>query len=147
MPDEVHVIDVQPGHLAPSQPAQAEHEHHRATFAGFVGEAEQLFDGEVRVVLAFLAWGLDPGAWVGCDETVGACVGADAPQYAEVAQHHGRAFALRLAGDPFLHLVAVDRREPPGTPFGFHVHAPCAFQGFHVARLRGHAFLRDPCRP
>ena len=36
------------------QSAQAEHEHHRPPVAGFVGEPEQLFDGEVRVSLRFL---------------------------------------------------------------------------------------------
>ncbi|WP_288464981.1 hypothetical protein [uncultured Bifidobacterium sp.] len=102
MSGEIHVLDVQSGHLAPSQPAQAEHEHHRAPVAGFVGEAEQLFDGEVRVLLALLAWRLDAVAWVGRDEPVGGGVGADAAQDSEVAQHDGGVPAFGLGADPFL---------------------------------------------
>ena len=99
---EIHVLDVQPGHLAPSQSAQAEHEHHRPPVAGFVGEPEQLFDGEVRVSLALLAWRLDAVARVGWDESVGRGVGADAAQDSEVAQYDGGAPAFGLGADLFL---------------------------------------------
>lgn len=86
-------------HLSPHRP---KHEHHRPPVAGFVGEPEQLFDGEVRVLLALLAWRLDAVARVGWDESVGRGVGADAAQDSEVAQYDGGAPAFGLPADPFL---------------------------------------------
>lgn len=133
----VNVLHLQAAHLAPTQAAQAKHQHERLAVgrldtrtACFVRDGQQLLDGEVPVQSSALTSGQREfvGRRFG-DEPVLDGEIADSFEHADDLEHRGRCQFFRLAADKGLQFSVCDGAYLPCRVFRLHVRLPSDFVG------------------